>query len=382
MDSERLGPLFLTGIAHGGMSIARHEGRVLFVRGGIPGESVIVRVTDRSHASYWRAEVVEVLEASVHRVEPRCPLAGRCGGCDFQHIDLSHQRTLKSEVVREQLVRLAGIESSVDVEGVDSDNGYGWRTRMRYHTSEGRIGLKGSRSHDVIELPQQGCCIADPSIAAVHDYAHTGDQIIAAVDDKGTHILNDKGEYLEGDPYCSHRISGRNYRVAVDGFWQVHNRAAQLLSDRVGELIDVESGSRALDLYCGVGLLSGVLVDAGMKVTGIELSRRAIAYARRNVPEARFISADLRRRPDLIKEKADLIVLDPPRAGAGKKVVAAINSSQAKQVIYISCDPASLGRDLGLLRAGGFTIDHVEGHDLFPMTSHVETVCLMTRKER
>ena len=377
----------LEAIAHGGHCVARSAGRVIFVRHGLPGERVRIAVPDDSKARFWWGRVVEVLDASPDRVTPPCPVAGRCGGCDFQHIALDRQRLLKAEVVAEQLSRLAGIDWPVIVEPVPGDAaGLGWRTRMRYLTDGDRVGLRAWRSGELVDLPTGGCRIAHPAgqehLETFRERSAGELQVVVGSDQVS--VLGAGGEPLAGNAELIQRVGEREFRVRADGFWQVHPGAAQTLVDAVIEGLAPQPGERALDLYCGVGLFAGELIDAGCQVTGMESNRAAVELARVNVPEARFHVGRLERANTRLPERADLIVLDPPRSGARAAVVRPLAARQARRIAYVACDPAALARDLAIFAEHGYQLTALRAFDLFPMTHHVECVAILepTRAEQ
>lgn len=362
-------PVELTGYAHGGHAVGRLEGRVLFVRGGIPGETVRVEVTDSRKKSYWYARVVEVLEPSPHRVTPPCPIAESCGGCDFQHVSLTHQRELKRQGLAEQLERLAGLTWDGTVEPV-GDSGLGWRTRMRYHNSDAGFGMRAPRSHTVVPLPAGGCLIAHPA----------GRGRVGGAADQCTVTVADSGVAVDGVPQVvRERVGRREFQVDANGFWQVHTDAAATLSAAVIEALAPQPGESALDLYCGVGLFAGALVDAGATVVGIEGNRKAVAHARANVPQGVFHAGDVAKELQRRKLSAQLVVLDPPRSGAGRPVVDQISSLFPRAIAYVACDPASFARDVGWFAQRGYQLAGLRAFDLFPMTHHVECVGLLER---
>lgn len=384
---EAIGPVTVGPVAHGGHCVARHDGRVIFVRHALPGERVLVRITDTSHKRFWRGDAVEVLEASPDRVEPACPVAvpGGCGGCDFQHVSAEGQRRLKAEVVREQLQRLAGIAWEPTVEAVEPLEG--WRTRTRFvidRAQEGEpvVGMRAHRSHDVVPLPEQGCLIAAPGTPSTADLRRlaattSGDELRVVVPGSGQALTIADRE--QGAELVVERCSGHDFRVRADGFWQVHPRAAETLVDAVLEMLAPQAGESALDLYCGVGLFAGALADRGLRVTGVEQVSRAVELARRNVPGARFIAAPLARALRKLPRTVDVIVLDPPRTGAGAQVVTHLAGLGARAIAYVACDPAALARDLKTFAEHGYRTERVRAFDLFPMTHHVECVALLVR---
>jgi tRNA/tmRNA/rRNA uracil-C5-methylase (TrmA/RlmC/RlmD family) len=368
-------------VAHGGHVVARlrPEGAerdvVVFVRHALPGELVVVEITELSK-TFLRGDAVEVLEPSADRVPPPCPLShpGGCGGCDFQHVTLPAQRRLKGEVVAEQLRRLAGLDREVVVEAVPvgesaPDDGLGWRTRMQYvAVPGGGLGLRKHRSHDVVLVEE---CLIEARGARR-----------TVVEDVGQRSSRDRGEVIV------ETVLGRDFRVEADGFWQVHPQAPRVLTEAVLDLLGPRPGERALDLYAGVGLFSAFLADAVGRAGGvvsIESDRRASELAGENLAE--FPQAAVRAgRVDQVLSQGfgstrsvDVVVLDPPREGAKRKVVDAIAALRPRAVAYVACDPAALARDVAYFRDAGYELADLRAFDLFPMTNHVECVALLEK---
>jgi tRNA/tmRNA/rRNA uracil-C5-methylase (TrmA/RlmC/RlmD family) len=355
-------------IAHGGHVVARvptgERDVVVFVRHALPGERVVVQVTEVSR-SFLRGDAVEVLEASADRVQPPCPLAhpGGCGGCDFQHVALPAQRQLKAAVVEEQLRRLAGIERNVIVEPAEPT--LHWRTRMQYVALPGgRRGLRKHRSHDVV--PVDECLIEAPGARRVPTIS-TGS--------------TNKGDLV------AERVLDREFEVAADGFWQVHPEAPRVLVETVLGLLAPRPGESALDLYAGVGLFSAFLAAAvgpEGSVMSVEADRRASELAARNLadlPQARAVRGRVDRVLARGLEAFGLVVLDPPREGAKRAVVEAVAGLGPRAVAYVACDPAALARDLAYFRDADYRLADLRAFDLFPMTHHVECVALLERTD-
>lgn len=359
-------------VAHGGHFVARHEGRVIFVRGALTGEVVDVRITQVAKR-FARGETVAVRRASEHRIEPACPVAGICGGCDFQHTTPAHSRELKRQVVAEQLAHLGGYEFSGEVaEVVPSD--FGWRTRMRYRLDEtGRPGLMASRLSHVVRLPNEGCRLAVADIAAPTLTGAPGKELIAVAADEQV-VFG-----LAGDKpvTVTQRVAERRYEVSSDGFWQAHLRAPEVLTKAVLEGLAPVAGEVAADLYCGVGLFAGALATQGCRVFGIEGDRVAVDYAAHNVTEATFRAGDVAKLADRLPASVDLVVLDPPRSGAGAAVLPPVLARRPRAVAYVACDPAALGRDLGIASRLGYRTTSVQAFDLFPTTGQIECVALL-----
>lgn len=373
-----IGPVEIGPVAHGGHCVARHEGRVVFVRHALPGELVTVRLTDTSHDAYWRGDAVEVHRADPHRVAAPCPISGPggCGGCDLQHVAPSHQVEWKRQVVAEQLQHLAGIEWDGTVETVaPGPADRGWRTRMRWFGDpDGRWGLRRHRSHDVVPLPPQGC-----GISLVEPPSGGGGVADVAVDADGTVAVALDGEQVSGPDTLRQSAADRTYRVAPDGFWQVHPAAADTLVAAVLDGLRPQQGERAFDLYCGVGLFAGALTDRGVRVQGVEGSAAAVAHARHNVPQGRFRPGRVERMLRGLPRSCDLVVLDPPRKGAGRAVMRGVLERRPRAIAYVACDPAALARDLRTVRDAGWRVTSIRAFDLFPMTHHVECVAIIDR---
>lgn len=377
----------------GGQCIARLDGRVVFVRDAIPGERVEARITGTGkRGGFMRADTQRVISASPHRVVPPCQLARECGGCDWQHVDVDCQCQLKQRVIVDAFKRTGGIaaisgrpiEDSFDVERVDRGNGLGWRTRMRYAiTSAGEIGLRAGRSHRVI--PAADCPLADDRIRrGVADYvAPLGARTLIAA---GTVLVTDQQLDTGDVPVIEEQVSDRNFRVAAAGFWQVHPLAAHTLVEAVLRMAEVRPGDRILDLYSGVGLFASFLAEA-TTVTGlvdaVEGDKIAAGFARSNLADLPWVHhhrADVERwLSQGHRASADVVVLDPPRAGVGRSVVHAIAARKPRTIIYVSCDAVTLARDAAYFRERGFDLTSLRAFDLFPMTKHVECVATFTK---
>lgn len=384
-----IGPLEVGPVAHGGHFVARHQGRVVFVRHTLPGEIIMATLTDTSHPSYWLADAEQILRPATSRVVPPCPVAGQCGGCDFQHARLDVQRELKKDVILEQLQRLAHLEPDITVEPVPGDeNGLHWRTRMRYHIDRNAtpavVGLRAHRSARVVALPVEGCLIADlrgPAPNRLTELAAVGagDELVVATTSTGEVSVVLDGMPVQGGKLVTERVGGRDFAVRADGFWQVHRGAAQTLTDAMLTLLRPQPGENALDLYCGVGTFAGALDEAGVRVTGVEANRAAARLAERNVPRARILASRLESVLHKLPARTDLVVLDPPRSGAGKAAVRRIAQLAPRAICYVACDPAALARDLNTFAALGYRLESLRAFDLFPMTHHVEAVALLQR---
>lgn len=454
--------LDITDVAHGGVFVGRHEGRVVFVPDAIPGERERVRLVDVDGAeskSFWRGEVMEVLDASPHRrphvwrqADVDVPPEERPGGADFGHIDLDHQRRLKTQVVVDALRRIGRIENPVvtlepalpilsadgEVVAGETDDGTAWRTRVSLHVdADGRVGPYAARSHRVIEVEDHP--LATPAVARAAlrlagavpgrvDLVQPADGRVRVLPRPETErprrerpnrgrrrraapapaarSANAKNATAKNDPLFEtvlERVGDRDFRVDAGGFWQVHRLAAHSLSSLVaaqlraqnpgGPAIDPEAWH--LDLYGGVGLFAATLGDLGgpaTRVTSVESDPRATEHAGENLAEWVGARAETDRVDRWIARLADeasdsqrerlsrgVVVLDPPRSGAGRQVVQGVAGLSPHTVVYVACDPVALARDLATFRDLGYESGPIAALDLFPHSHHVEAVATLTR---
>ncbi|BCW18955.1 putative RNA methyltransferase [Arthrobacter sp. NtRootA9] len=430
-------------VAHGGHCVARHEGRVIFVRHGIPGEKVRVRLTDAGEAAkFWRADVVDVLEASPDRVphfwhaadSSRAWAHGHppVGGAEFGHIRLERQRQLKADVLEEQLHRLGGSgglppawSGAVEAvgEAADGGTGLGWRTRASFSvTSSGRLGMHAHRSTEI--LPVREMPLATDAVNALQLWnvdLQGIDRVEVAAPANGTRPLvllapaegtrpkrvaavaaqlpkdasvaafdPTTGEVtrLRGRAWVQESAAGHEYRVTGAGFWQIHRDAPGTLVGTVTEFLHgggfLHPGAVVADLYAGAGLFTAVLADAVGEtgsVLSVEGAPGTSRDARKNLHSAPQVEIVHGRVERVLRQKPrnfDALVLDPPRAGAGKAVVRQLVDSGPRAIAYVSCDPASFARDVSYFRAAGWDLAGLRAFDIYPHTHHLETVALLT----
>jgi len=381
-------------VAHGGHFIARHDGAVIFVRHAIPGENCTIQITSTG-SSFNRADVVSVEAASEFRVEAPCSFANRngCGGCDFQHISVEHQRTLKSDVIAEQFSRIAKMELDVEVEEVGESTH--WRTRAIATTDRnGKLGFYKSRSHSIAPVTDCIICVEGMNFSEIASRdlkgdvrveisaSNTGERSIALAPTRG----EEKARLTEGPAVLHENVLGRSLEVSQESFWQSHKKAPEVLTQAVLEFAQLKSGEHVLDLYGGVGLFSAAILEA-VGSTGhvdlIEGSKVATADAARNFAAFSNITIATGDVAKLLPRitAADVVVLDPPRDGAGKEAVAHIARLAPRAIVYVACDPAALARDTAYLADHSYSLVKVRAFDLFPMTHHIECVALYARAE-
>ena len=378
-------------IAHGGHFIARHEGAVIFVRHAIPGEDCTIEITSVG-TSFNRADVISVESASTDRVSAPCRYAHRqgCGGCDFQHIAPARQRVLKGDVITEQFARIAKMDISVEVEEISAP--LGWRTRCAAVTTKaGALGFYQARSHSI--TPVDDCRILVPEMKFAElsargakadqrieiSLSNTGERTIATANTREETPVRTS----DGPDVAHYEIAGRVLEVSQKSFWQSHKDAPRVLTEVVREFAQVVPGDHVLDLYGGVGLFTAALLSEVGSEGAIDLvegSKSATADARRNFAEDSNVSIHTGDVAKILPRfsQANVIVLDPPREGAGKEVIGECARLLPRTIVYVACDPAALARDVSYLREHGYTLQKLRAFDLFPMTHHIECVALLT----
>jgi 23S rRNA (uracil1939-C5)-methyltransferase len=361
----------------GGNGMGRHEGRVVFVSGVLPGEDVVVEIVE-AKKDFARARLVSVEKPSPERVTPPCELAGVCGGCDWLHIDPAAQARLKVELARESLQRMGGFGWP----GLTIETGaaLGYRNRVQIHTDRsGGAGFLGRGGHDFVRVAE--CPVAHPALAPVFAekpasgrpprflaYGHT--------DGSGQPRL--AREDVDPNAEIIVRILDRDIAFPLRGFFQSN---LEMTARLIPFALEGLSGRAALDLYSGVGLFGAFLKDHFEHVVCVEYNRHALAYARRNVGEKGvFVTEALEMvvgTPEdnpLDRVSPQAAVIDPPREGLDKAVRAWLVGKPVPLLVYVSCNPVTLARDLKELLAGPYELEDMRLFDFYPQTSHIEAV--------
>lgn len=418
----------ITDINASGAGVGRKDGVVIFVPGTIPGEQAEIQVVSRKK-SYQTGAVREIIKPSPHRRTPPCPYSSECGGCPLMHMDYSAQCKAKESLVQSTVTRLAKLDFKVNpIVGADTETGY--RNKAAFAVKDGKIGYYHTASHSIVEI--KSCPLADDSINAVlkamrpfvKDFKGTINHVVVrstdnavmvtVVTDKKSfpykkelistlaplnvasinvnyctnpkHILGARTENIFGAPTIPYTISGNTFDVSPTAFLQVNTSQTQKLYSLAIDSVDL-AGRQVIDGYCGIGTISLALARKAAKVTGVELNpdsiKNATAAAKANgITNAEFICG---RCEDVLTGllKSDdnpVLFVDPPRSGMEKSLTCAIGQSSVSDLVYISCDPATLSRDIKLLTEQGFAVKSITPVDMFPNTAHVETVCLLSRK--
>lgn len=409
--------------AAGGETIASYDGRIVFVTGGIPGERVVIENADPD-AKLWRGEVVDILEPSAHRIPQPCEAASQGAGCcDWGFIEPQYAATLKADIVADCLRRLGHFNTdelpSIDV--LPLDPATHWRTRVRLGVdSQGRAGLRRARSRELVvgapcaqTVPGLTDSFATPGTLPVASSGKDSGrqprnlgELHVAMDTEGNRSAvyvagagrHRREAVIEGKPTTRHTVHGVTFDVPTTGFWQAHRAAPEFYGDRIITLLAGKKVSCAWDLYGGAGVLAAALrkvVDADGSIVSVESYRAAAIAGREAFAEAdhgqgvdadaapvRFITGDVTKvvRREVANEKTpnpEVVVLDPPRVGAGKDAIAAIAAAKPDSVIHIGCDPATFARDSRYWAEQGYQLRHIEVVDAFGLTHHVETIALL-----
>ncbi len=378
--------------ANGGSCVARHDNRVVFVRYALPGERVRVRIT-AERGSYWHAECVEVLEPAAGRVAPLCPIAGvdGAGCCDLAFADPAVARALKGEVVSNQLSRLGGHDWRGEAEPLDSEGPTGWRSRVRLAVgSDGRAGFHRYHSDELVTDLRCGQLPAGMTKGLAEQTWQPGDHLHVVADDDGVrHVVSTGRDHrphvVEGDYHATQWVGRRRWQIPVTAFWQAHRRAAAFYSALVAEWARPQPGMTAWDLYGGAGIFAAALAEAvgeSGRVLSVDTSRAATGAARAalaDLPQVSVRTDSVRRVLGNDHRGADVAVLDPPRAGAGREVIGALAAAGVPRLVHIGCEAAAFARDIGLYRGHGYAVEQIRVFDAFPLTHHVECVASLTR---
>jgi tRNA/tmRNA/rRNA uracil-C5-methylase (TrmA/RlmC/RlmD family) len=386
--------------ANGGSCVARHDGRVVFVRYALPGEVVRAQVTEE-RGSHWHAEAVEIIEPSPDRVESLCPIAGVDGSgcCDLAFATPAAARRLKGDVVANQLERLGGHHWEGEAEEVGSTGATGWRTRVRLDVAaEGaQAGHAGFHRYHSSELVTELSCAQVPEgmLAGLDGSKWApGAQLHVALDDAGTRHVVQSGprsdrkattQVIAGCYEATQRVGNRTWSVPVTAFWQAHRDAARTYSALVKAWAQLGPGMTAWDLYGGAGVFAATLADSVGEtghVLSVDTSRgssRAARAALADLGWVEVLTESVRRALGTQRRRADVAVLDPPRTGAGREVIDLLAAADVPRIVHIGCEAASFARDVGLYRGHGYAVEELRVFDSFPLTHHVECVAVLSR---
>ena len=454
--------LLISGMAYGGKGIARSDGLVVFVRGGLPGDRVTARLIKKKK-DYAEAKILELLEASPDRIEAPCPYSDYCGGCQWQHLAYDRQLAYKKAHVIEALSRIGALSDVSVCDVIPSEKRFGYRNKMEFSFSDRRwllphefdpeekttafgLGLHvpGTFSkvidieacllqHDPGNqiLRQVRRYVSDSGIPVYGLKSHEGFWRFLTVRYSAAHdawmvnlvtsevnrdavaplveILSKKMDNLKtvvnnintrkaaiavgeeeivllGDGYIEDRIGRFTFQISANSFFQTNASGAETLYQKVVEYADLNTSEVVLDLYSGTGTIPIFLSDRAKSVIGMEIVESAVLDAYRNceangVENCRFIWGDIRHELSKLEMKPDVIIMDPPRAGIHKDVLKVVMTLAAERIVYVSCNPATLARDLGHM-AEAYEIVEIQPVDMFPHTYHIEAVAKLVRRKK
>ena len=410
MNSEVI--VELTDMTFGGDALGRlPDGRAVFVPFGLPQETVKIRPTNEK-ATFARGEIVEILQTSPLRIQPLCPHFGICGGCNYQHLAYADQLILKRKIVVDQLKRLAGLPDFPVASVVASPNPWNYRNTLQFHVSPaGKLAFQRANSNDFVEisechLPRENINRFWPQISFEPDSnidrvvireGLEDDMILGlesrqdlppefSVDFPISVVYSSSPEnrtVLSGDEFVLMEVNGRTFKVSIGSFFQVNLPQAEAMVKQVLHLAGDLKDKVVLDGYCGVGLFSAFMAGQARQLIGIEFSQSACDDYAANLDEFANVELYIGQVEQILPGLAvqpEIVVIDPPRAGLDQRVIDAIAKIQPEKVIYVSCDPATLARDVKRFQVKGYSLQNATPFDQFPQTSHIETIALITRE--
>lgn len=411
MDKPELFQVRLDRFVYGGDLMGRlPDGRVIFVPFGMPGELVLVEAVEVKNR-YIKGRLVEILEASPERIQPKCPHFGECGGCHYQHVAYEKQVALKAELLRDQLTRIGGFENAVIYSGIVSEQPWNYRNAIQFHLGiHNKPGFMTPQSNSVVEITE--CHLPEtslndfwpvldvepfPGLERIELRAGSDESVMMIFESSTLDLptitieqpvsavsLSPAGSIIiAGDDFLNYVIHDRVFHVSAGSFFQVNTQMAEKMVDEINQYLDIRSSDIVLDLYCGVGLFSAFLAPKCRELIGIEVSPRACSDFVINMDEYDHVSlyqSPAEKVLPALTIKPDVVVVDPPRAGLTPIVVDYLIRMKPREIAYVSCDPATLARDLSRLVRGGYLVNSTKLFDLFPQTSSIESITYLSLK--
>lgn len=397
-------------LTYGGDAMGRlADGRAVFVPFGLPGERVRIRLTEERR-SFARGEVVEILETSQQRVIPRCKHFGVCGGCHYQHLPYTEQLKAKTEILRDQLTRIGKIETSPVQEMIASPSPWNYRNHVQFHlTEEGKLGYVRAQAPTVFAIeechlpdgfinglwPQlefePGTGVERVSLRAGKDHdsmlvlessAPESPELEIEACISVAHVFDENTVVIAGNDHIFISVLGRDFRVSAAAFFQVNTAMAEKMVEHLLTCLPVSPSATLLDVYCGAGLFSAFLAPQYERLIGVESSPSACEDFAFNLDEFDNVELYEGLAEDVIpylEAKADIVLVDPPRAGLEKRVIDGILKLNPQLIAYVSCDPSTLARDAARLIHAGYRLKDVMPFDLFPQTFHIESISLFEK---
>lgn len=387
-------------MAHGGEALARHDGKAYFVPGAIPGETVRAEVV-RDKGNWARTALLDVVEPAGTRVEPPCPHFTRCGGCQWQYMTIGAQTDWKQTIVRGQLEHLGKLADPEVRTTTSPGEPYGYRNRMDFKVVDGKPALNAAKSHDLVALDV--CHLLHPALREIFDRlgdlsgvrsltmrtsVTRGDSLVIVSGDVPSHhaewgcaVAHRSGRNLQsviGPTHLFEEIADTPLRISGLAFFQNNTAGAETLVGEVAKAAQLADHDVLLDAFAGGGLFAATLGGRVDNVLAIELSDAAVSDLRFNLRAndvaAQVVPGAFTDVVERVDEPWSVAVVDPPRTGLGEDGVAAVTATGPTRIVYVSCDPASLARDVRYLAEFGYRLEWARPVDLFPQTFHIETV--------
>lgn len=406
------------GISHDGRGVGRIEGKAVFIPGALPGETVDIEVLE-DKKSFARGRLLSVITAHPERTAPPCPYYGICGGCDYQHASYDLQLNLKTRVVEQTLARIAGLNISVQT-CLASPKDWRYRNKVTWHAKLGQgrphMGYYLNQSREL--LPVDDCLLISETMQAlsnrvadlisskapdrdtleirVRESSASGELMLVIVgmtresaeelkevlDIYNSFILVDErgvNHTLQGHSRLEERIDSLQFKISPLTFFQVNGGQTERMVGIIRKALNLEGGEQILDAYCGAGSLALGIAGQARKVVGVEAYPAAVEDAKYNarlngLNNCRFICGPSEQILPTLSQRFDAVILDPPRSGCHPDVISAVNRLKIPQIVYVSCEPSTLARDLKRFMEVGYKVKSVQPLDMFPQTRHVETV--------
>ncbi|MEI7846118.1 MAG: class I SAM-dependent RNA methyltransferase [Chloroflexota bacterium] len=410
MEMDKPVEIVLTALSYGGEAIGRYDGRAVFVPFALTGETVRVRIVDE-RKNFARAELIEVIKASPDRIEPRCPYFGICGGCHYQHLSYTSQLDLKTNILRDQLIRIGKLEDPPVQTIVAAPDPWNYRNNVQFHLDQsGVLGFIAAASPEEL-IPVKECFLPEASINAlwptlefepdsplerVSLRAGANDDLMLVLESDEeappeieieagisvVHLTEDDSVVMAGDGYLVISVLGRPFKVSAASFFQVNTAMAARMVEHLLQNLPITTTSTLLDIYCGAGLFSVFFASRVARLIGIEAAASACEDFAVNLDEFDNVELYQGLAQDILpalKVAADIAIVDPPRAGLDKAVLDALLRIKPKTLAYVSCDPSTLARDAARLLLGGYRLKQVTPFDLFPQTYHIESISIFER---
>ncbi len=405
----------IIGLENEAQGVCKIHGMIVFVPKTLVGEKVRIRITEIKK-NFARGKVIEILESSDKRTKSRCPFYDECGGCDLRHQDGKENLLFKKQKVETALKKIGKLDVMVDdvIPSFKEDN---YRNKVSFKVEDNRIGFYGEGTYQLIDIDY--CLLAqneiNDALTVIRNYLKENnneiktitikygnamnellldiyslnDKDIEIIDYLTTNITNLKtviynGKTVYGNGYIKEIANGLMFNVSAKSFFQVNSNGAEKLYDTAIKLAGLDKKDVVLDLYCGTGTITSIVASHVKKVIGIEIVENAIIDAKENlkinnISNVRFICGDAAKEITKIKEKIDVIFVDPPRKGVDRKAIAVMKKLLPKKIVYISCNPVTMARDLSYLN-DSYNVKKVVPVDMFPNTAHVECVTLLENK--